>query len=92
MLRTHTCGELSLRETGKEVLLTGWVNTVRNLGSLCFVDLRDKYGITQLNIAPELYHQNPLKSEYCIQVKGIVQKKRSCKQRASHWRNRSQSQ
>ena len=75
MLRTHTCGELSLRETGKEVLLTGWVNTVRNLGSLCFVDLRDKYGITQLNIAPELYHQNPLKSEYCIQVKGIVQKR-----------------
>ena len=41
MLRTHTCGELSLKETGKEVLLTGWVNTVRNLGSLCFVDLRD---------------------------------------------------
>ena len=75
MLRTHTCGELSLKETGKEVLLTGWVNTVRNLGSLCFVDLRDKYGITQLNIAPELYHQNPLKSEYCIQVKGIVQKR-----------------
>ena len=75
MLRTHTCGELSLKETGREVLLTGWLNTVRNLGSFCFVDLRDKYGITQLNIAPELYHQNPLKSEYCIQVKGIVQKR-----------------
>ena len=50
MLRDYNCGELRLADEGKEVTLCGWVNTVRNLGSLCFVDLRDKYGITQLNV------------------------------------------
>ena len=73
MLRTHTCGELRTADNGKDVTLCGWVSTVRNLGSLCFVDLRDKYGITQLNIPADLYHQNPLKSEYCVSVTGKVQ-------------------
>ncbi len=72
MLRTHTCGELTEKDIGKEVTLCGWVNTVRNLGSLCFVDLRDKYGITQLNISTELFHQHMLKSEYCIGATGKV--------------------
>ncbi len=75
MLRTNNCGELRLEDVGKEVTLCGWVSTVRNLGSLCFVDLRDKYGITQLNIDTDLFHKTPLKSEYCVSVTGTVEKR-----------------
>ena len=46
--RTHTCGDLTIHDTDKTVILTGWVHTKRNLGKLLFIDLRDRYGITQL--------------------------------------------
>lgn len=72
MLRTNTCGELTKEDVGKEVSLCGWVNTVRNLGSLVFVDLRDKYGMTQLNIPADLYHEKTVKSEYVIKATGTV--------------------
>lgn len=72
MLRTNTCGELNEKDAGKEVTLCGWVNTVRNLGSLCFVDLRDKYGITQLNIPQELFAKQHIRSEDVISCKGKV--------------------
>lgn len=72
MLRTNTCGELTAKDVGKSVVLCGWVSKVRNLGSLCFVDLRDTYGITQLNIAPAYFDAHRLHNEFVIQAKGTV--------------------
>jgi len=50
MYRSHTCGELRIENVQQEVILAGWVQTVRKFGSITFVDLRDRYGITQLLI------------------------------------------
>ena len=75
MYRTHTCGELRKADEGKEVTLAGWVQTVRKFGSINFVDLRDRYGITQLLFGEELNGQldeNPLGREFVLQVKGRV--------------------
>ncbi|HET7899066.1 MAG TPA: aspartate--tRNA ligase, partial [Flavisolibacter sp.] len=75
MFRTYTCGELRLSDTGKEVVLAGWVQTVRKFGSITFVDLRDRYGITQLLFGEELMEfldANPLGREYVLQAKGTV--------------------
>ncbi len=75
MYRTHTCGELRKSDIGKEVTLAGWLQTIRKFGSINFVDLRDRYGITQLLLGEELNKQldeNPLGREFVLQVKGIV--------------------
>src|SRR6185437_6542388 len=75
MYRTHTCGELRLKDVNKEVKLAGWVQTIRKFGSITFVDLRDRYGITQLLFNEKLTEEldkNPLGREFVIQVKGIV--------------------
>ena len=53
--RTHMCGELRLSDVNKEVILMGWVQKERNLGSLIFIDLRDNTGITQIAIASMFY-------------------------------------
>jgi aspartyl-tRNA synthetase len=76
MYRTHTCGELRLADINKEVNLAGWVQTVRKLGAaITFVDLRDRYGITQLLFGEELNKQldeNPLGREFVLQATGVV--------------------
>ena len=73
MYRTHTCGELRKENIGQEVTLCGWVSKRRNLGSLCFIDLRDRYGITQITFDES--HTEDIKdvrNEYVLQVKGEV--------------------
>ncbi len=75
MYRTHTCGELRLTDLDKEVTLAGWVQTIRKFGSITFVDLRDRYGITQLLFNEKLTQQfdnNPLGREFVIAAKGKV--------------------
>ena len=75
MYRTHTCGELRMTDINKSVTLAGWVQTIRKFGSITFIDLRDRYGITQLLLNEKLtteLDKNPLGREFVIQVKGNV--------------------
>jgi len=75
MYRTHTCGELRAANIGQSVTLAGWVQTVRKFGSFTFVDLRDRYGLTQLLFGEDLNKEladNPLGREFVLQVKGGV--------------------
>ncbi|UAY54688.1 aspartate--tRNA ligase [Arachidicoccus terrestris] len=75
MYRSHTCGELTLSNVQQEVTLSGWVQTIRKFGSITFVDLRDRYGITQLLFGESLNEQldsAPLGREFVLQVKGRV--------------------
>lgn len=82
MYRTNTCGELRISDVGKKVTLAGWVQRTRKMGGMTFVDLRDRYGITQLvfneAVDKELCERaNKLGREYCIQAKGLVQERQS---------------
>lgn len=77
MYRTNTCGELRIGNVGQEVTLAGWVQRSRKMGGMTFVDLRDRYGITQLVFNEETNAElcaqaNKLGREYVIQVKGTV--------------------
>jgi len=75
MYRSHTCGELRLQDKGKKVQLAGWVQTVRKYGAITFVDLRDRYGVTQLLFGETINSQldsNPLGREFVLQVNGTV--------------------
>lgn len=75
MYRTHTCGELRIQHSNTPVILAGWVQTVRKFGSITFVDLRDRYGITQLYFAEQLNTQldtDPLGREFVLQAAGTV--------------------
>ena len=82
MYRSNTCGELRLSDAGKEVTLAGWVQRTRKMGGMTFVDLRDRYGITQLVFNEAIDAQlceraNKLGREYCIQVIGTVSERES---------------
>ncbi len=76
--RTHTCNDLRLCDVGKSVVLCGWVNSFRNHGSCNFIDLRDRYGITQIVCKAEYNHElynesSKIRNEWCIGVKGMVE-------------------
>ena len=77
--RTHTCGELGEDDKGKEVVLNGWVASRRDLGGLIFIDLRDRYGVTQVVFSektPEVHERaEQLRSEFVIAVGGEVKKR-----------------
>src|SRR5260370_23369228 len=78
MLRTHTCGELLPAAAGKTVTLAGWVHRRRDLGGLTFIDLRDRYGITQIVAkSGEPAHDalGAVRSEWVIQVTGTVRER-----------------
>ena len=82
MFRTNTCGELRLSDAGKEVTLAGWVQRSRKMGGMTFVDMRDRYGITQIVFNDELDKAlndaaGHLGREYVIQVKGTVAERTS---------------
>ncbi len=82
MYRTKTCGELTIQNVNQEVILAGWVQRTRKMGSMTFVDLRDRYGITQLVFNDEYdvalnERAAHLGREFVIQVKGTVNERSS---------------
>ncbi len=77
MYRTNHCGELRMQDAGKEVTLAGWVQRIRKMGGMTFIDLRDRYGITQLVFNQDIHAElcdraNELGREYVIQINGTV--------------------
>ena len=85
MYRTNTCGELRVADVNKKVTLAGWVQKVRNLGAMTFIDLRDRYGITQIVVEEHSAEQTKavaasLGREFVIQVSSSVRPKiRRCR-------------
>ena len=83
MFRTHTCGELRMANVGQEVTLSGWVQRVRDKGALLWIDLRDRYGITQLFMQEGVSSDETMKTareigrEFVIQAKGVVVERES---------------
>ena len=80
MYRTHTCGQLRIADVNTQVTLSGWVQTIRKFGSITFVDLRDRYGITQLLFGEELnslLDETPLGREFILQATGTVSERTS---------------
>lgn len=81
MLSTHTCGELSCADLGKQVILCGWVANRRDHGKLIFIDVRDRYGLTQVVFIPkecpaDIYEKaSQLRSEFVIKLSGTVNKR-----------------
>lgn len=77
MLKTHTCGELRREDVGKEVTLAGWVDRWRDHGGLIFIDLRDRWGVTQIVFNPQVSSEAyetavDLRNEYVVQVEGEI--------------------
>ena len=82
MYRTNTCGELRLQDAGQQVTLAGWVQRTRKMGGMTFVDVRDRYGITQIVFdeskdADLCARANKLGREFCVQIKGEVSERES---------------
>ena len=98
MKRTATCGQLSSTDVGKTVRLNGWVHRHRDFGTIKFIDLRDRYGLTQVVIDADSTKElkelaGELKFEYCIAVEGVVRERPkdmiNPKMPPGRWRSRS---
>ena len=88
MMRTHNCGELNLNNLNENVVLCGWIQKSRDLGGMAFIDLRDRYGITQLALDSQknnkIYNKTKeLGREFVIKVKGKVIERSSKNQKIS---------
>ena len=75
--RTHTCGDLTAADVGKTVIVNGWVNAWRDFGGLVFIDVRDRYGLTQCVFEPEVGAElqaaaRELRNEYVVGIRGVV--------------------
>ncbi len=70
MYRTKTCGELNIKNINEKVELAGWIQKIRNLGGMVFIDLRDEFGITQIAVNDETLQEQTkkLNSESCIHI------------------------
>jgi aspartyl-tRNA synthetase len=80
MYRTHNCGELNLTHLGQEIVLSGWIQTIRKFGSITFIDLRDRYGITQLYFNDAMNDQlshDSLGREFVLKATGVVTERSS---------------
>ncbi len=82
MYRNHTCGEIRMENIGQEILLAGWVQRVRNLGGMTFIDLRDRYGLTQLVVDDHSSDEvkniaATLGREFVLQTRGVVRERSS---------------
>ena len=97
MLRTHTCGQLGEAQVGDTVTLGGWVDSYRDHGGGLFVDLRDRYGLTQVVFNPPdtsaetIEASKALRAEYVIQVTGTVALRPELRQKAVESRGRRDS-
>ncbi len=91
MYRTHHCGELKINNQNIKVTLSGWVQKTRNLGGMTFIDLRDRYGITQLVFDMDRNKDlcekaRKIGREFVIQIEGEVIERSSKNKRACYWR------
>src|SRR4051812_21617203 len=80
MYKTHTCGELTAKDVGKQVTLAGWVHRRRDHGGLIFIDLRDRFGLTQVVFNPQQVPAahavgSEVRNEYVVQVQGTVRRR-----------------
>ncbi|MFA7686128.1 MAG: aspartate--tRNA ligase [Candidatus Gracilibacteria bacterium] len=80
MYRTHTCNDLTAAHDGKKIILAGWVHRRRDHGGVVFIDLRDRYGLTQVVSDPNNYNEahnlmNEVRSEYVLQIEGTVRRR-----------------
>ena len=84
MHRSHNCGELNIKNINQEVVLSGWVQNIRDLGGMIFIDLRDRYGITQLTVDinenESLFQKaKNIGREFVLKTNGIVQERTNSK-------------
>ena len=74
-MRTHTCGELNKSNINKQVTLCGWVDSIREHGKVAFINLRDRYGITQIVFEKDINKIKQLKNEFVLKIQGKVRKR-----------------